>query len=182
MNFGNFLRFLKRKCLIRWYGLKNVHPTFLATFGIKHISKDFKAGAYSYVGPNCIIYPKTQIGKYTLIANDVFIIGGDHNIKRVGVPLPFSGREINQDTIIGNDVWIGARCTILCGIRIGNGAIVATGSVVTKNIPPYEIWAGIPAKKIGMRFSEEEIEKHEQMLASNILFSTENLSSGKSFI
>lgn len=182
MTLGLLLRKFKRIVLIKWYGLKHVHPTFLATTGIKHVSKDFRAGAFSYVGPHSIIYPNTSIGNYTLIANDVLIIGGDHNIRKAGTPLPFAGRESNKSTKIGDDVWIGARSIIMCGITIGNGAIVAAGSVVTKNIPPYEIWAGIPAKKIGTRFSEEEQIIHEKMLTSLNSFDVNYLTSGKSFL
>ena len=182
MMFEKFLRKFKRFVLIKWYGLKYVHPTFLATTGIKHISKDFRAGAFSYVGPNSIIYPNTSIGNYTLLANDVLIIGGDHNIRKAGIPLPFAGRESNKLTEIGNDVWVGARSIIMCGTTIGNGAIVAAGSVVTKNIPPYEIWAGIPAKKIVIRFSEDEQIIHEKMLASANVFNINDLTSAKSFL
>lgn len=62
---------------------------------------------------------------------------------------------ITKQTIIGNDVWVGARATILAGVNIGTGAVVGTGSVVTHDIPPYAIVAGVPAKLIKFRFSEE---------------------------
>lgn len=60
---------------------------------------------------------------------------------------------------IGNDVWIGARSVILSGVKIGNGAIIAANSVVTKDIPEYAIAAGVPAKVIGQRFDEEKLKK-----------------------
>jgi virginiamycin A acetyltransferase len=63
------------------------------------------------------------------------------------------------DIIIENDVWIGANSTIMSGIKIGNGAIVAAGSTVTKDVPPYAIVAGNPAKVVKYRFTEEQIEK-----------------------
>lgn len=63
------------------------------------------------------------------------------------------------DTIIGHDVWIGARAIIADGITVGNGAVVYSGAVVTKDVEPYSIVAGVPATKIRMRFTEEEIEK-----------------------
>ena len=61
--------------------------------------------------------------------------------------------------VIGNDVWIGFSTTILNGVRIGDGAIVAAGSVVTKDVEPYSIVAGVPAKIIGKRFSDDMIER-----------------------
>jgi acetyltransferase-like isoleucine patch superfamily enzyme len=63
------------------------------------------------------------------------------------------------DIIIENDVWIGAKSTIMSGVKIGNGAIIAAGSVVTKDVPPYAIVAGNPAKVVKYRFSEDQINK-----------------------
>ncbi len=67
------------------------------------------------------------------------------------------------DTIIGNDVWIGAEAMIMPGITIGNGAVIASRAVVTKNVPSYAIVGGNPAKTIKMRFSDEEIVLLEQI-------------------
>lgn len=63
------------------------------------------------------------------------------------------------DTVIGNDVWIGYDATIMPGVTVGHGAIIATKAVVTKDIPPYAIVGGNPAKVIKMRFSESKVEK-----------------------
>ncbi len=159
-----FLRKLKHKLLIRAYGLKNAHPTFCATFGLKNVSKDIILGAYSYIGPNCIICTNVKVGNYTMIANDVMIIGGDHCIDNVNLPMVFSGREEQKNTTIGSDVWIGARSIIMTGVSIGNGAVVGAGSVVTKDLKAYGIYAGVPAKLIRMRFDEEGILHHEKIL------------------
>lgn len=61
----------------------------------------------------------------------------------------------DKDIVINSDVWIGAGVTVLSGVKIGVGAVVGAGSVVTHDIPPYEIWAGNPAKKIRSRFDEK---------------------------
>lgn len=164
MDVKDFLRFIKRKFFINWYGLKNVHPKFLATRGLKNVSRDIHAGAYSYIGPGCIIYPNVSIGNYTMLANDVYIIGGDHNYKTAGIPSIFNGRDSNKKTVIGSDVWIGARSTIMTGVTIGDGVIIAAGSVVTKDLDSFGIYGGIPAKKIKERFSPNEREIHIEML------------------
>lgn len=157
------LRKMKRKAYIIMYGLKRVHPTFIACAHCS-ISKDFEAGPYSYAGPRCRIYPNVQIGKYTMLANDVKILGGDHCYNKVAVPMIFSGRSVLKRTVIGDDVWVGAYSLIMAGVKIDNGAIVAAGSVVTKDVAPYQIVGGAPAKFIKMRFSETEIKEHEAML------------------
>ncbi|HFZ6262981.1 TPA: CatB-related O-acetyltransferase, partial [Escherichia coli] len=65
----------------------------------------------------------------------------------------------HPDTIIGSDVWIGAQSIVKAGVNIGHGAIIAANSVVTKNIAPYSIVGGSPAKVIRMRFNAEQISK-----------------------
>lgn len=66
--------------------------------------------------------------------------------------------ESSKKTIIGNDVWIGARAIILSGVKIGDGAIIAAGAVVTKDVEPYTIAGGVPAKPIRKRFTDEQID------------------------
>jgi acetyltransferase-like isoleucine patch superfamily enzyme len=133
--------------------------------GRSFVSSDIKAGAYVYIGPNCIIYPKVTIGEYSMLANNVSIIGGDHLYNKPGTPIIFSGRAILKETLIGKDVWVGAHSKILTGVTIGNGAIIAMGSVVTKDVEPFAIYGGIPAKKIKNRFNtKEDVEVHEKML------------------
>lgn len=129
--------------------------------------------SYSYIGKNCLIQ-NTHIGKFCSIANDVLIGLGKHpsenfstspifyrinnalNIKLVKANSDFQEYDhIN----IGNDVWIGTRAIILDGVTIGHGAIIAANSVVTKDVPPYSIVGGVPAKIIKYRFQGAKIEK-----------------------
>lgn len=162
-----FYRQIKMMYYRKKYRLKNVDKTFYMG-GKSDISSDFEAGIFSYMGPNCIIYPKVKIGNYVLLANDVQIIGSDHAYNKPGIPIVFSGRETLKSTIIGDDVWIGAGCKISTGVKIGNGSIIAMGSIVTKDVEPYSIYAGIPAKKIRERFKDiNEIEEHERMLLTD---------------
>ncbi|WP_317125910.1 acyltransferase [Chryseobacterium sp. G0240] len=154
--------FIHRKLL----GYKNLDST--CYFGGKsNVSKDLQAGRWVYIGPNCIIYPKVKIGDYTMIAHDVSILGGDHKYNLPGIPCVFTGRDFLGDTKIGKDVWIGAYSKIIAGVTIGDGAIIALGSIVTKDVEPYSVYGGIPAKKIKDRFQNaQEVEKHERMLNS----------------
>lgn len=128
--------------------------------------------SYSYIGRNSIIQ-NTTIGKFCSIANDVFIGLGKHPLDFFSTA-PIFYRKINplklelvdanldfdeyEKIVIGCDVWIGARAIIMDGVSIGHGAIVAANSVVTKNVPPYAIVGGVPAKILKYRFNEKKIE------------------------
>ncbi|MDD4672229.1 MAG: DapH/DapD/GlmU-related protein [Bacteroidales bacterium] len=100
-----------------------------------------------------------------MLANNVSIIGNDHEFKLLDRPIIFSGRKTVRETIIGKDVWIGAFSIVMTGIKIGDGAIIAAGSVVTKNVEAYFVYGGVPAKKIKPRFSSiEEQMEYQSML------------------
>lgn len=133
-------------------------------------------GNYSYCGQNCIIQ-NTTIGNYCSIANDVMIGLGKHpldffstsplfyrknNPLRLEVISENKNFEEYKPIEIGSDVWIGAKVIIMDGISIGHGAVVAAGAVVTKDVPPYAIIGGVPAKIIKYRFSDEKIENFLQ--------------------
>ena len=111
------------------------------------------------------------IGKFCMIASGVtFIMNGANHLTDSISTYPFAifggdwanameGKSYPSrgDTRIGNDVWIGYKATIMAGVTIGDGAIIATGSIVTKDVPPYAIVGGNPAKVIKMRFPEEQV-------------------------
>lgn len=122
---------------------------------------------YSYIGHDCF-FVNVQVGRFSSVADNCRLGGATHPIERVSTsPVFHSGKNILKKNfanhpdistakiIVGHDVWIGANAIVLSGVSIGTGAVVGAGSVVTKSIPPYEIWAGNPAKKIRDRFSEE---------------------------
>lgn len=147
------------------YNLKYVDKT--AYFGGKmQISSDVVIGRYSYIGPGCNINPKVKIGDFTMLANDVSIIGGDHRYDIVGLPVILSGRDHIENTIVGADCWIGAHSIIMSGVHIADGCIIAAGAVVTKDTEPYCIYGGVPAKKIKARFTDEELKKHLEYKAN----------------
>nr|WP_315161304.1 CatB-related O-acetyltransferase [uncultured Flavobacterium sp.] len=146
------------------FHLKNVDNTFYMNKGCQ-VSSDLVAGSYVFIGFNCVIYSKVKIGDYTMLAPEVKIIGGDHKYDVVGLPMIFSGRDKQLNTEIGKDVWIGSRSIIMRGVTIGDGAIIAANSVVTKDVEAYAIVGGSPAKFIKNRFNNiEDIEIHNRML------------------
>lgn len=137
---------------------------------------NIKIGKYSY-GCQKIdgtIEPGTKIGSYCSIAPGVRIGGLNHPIKYVTThPILYNDifkyveicdENVKSETVtIGNDVWIGFNSIILGGVTIGNGAIIAAGSVVTKDVPPYSIVGGSPARVIKYRFEKKQIEALEKI-------------------
>lgn len=106
----------------------------------------------AYIGRNTVIsvYSPITIGKEVLIGAYSYIVSSNHNYERRDLPIWTQG-VIEAPIIIEDGVWIGAHVIVLPGVTIGEGAIIGAGSVVSKNIPPYEIWAGVPAKFIKKR-------------------------------
>lgn len=116
---------------------------------------------------------KLIIGKFCMIASDVkFIMNGGNHLTSAISAFPFdifgNGWEnamenksypYKGDINIGNDVWIGYNATIMAGVSIGDGAIIATNATVVNDVKPYSIVCGNPAKEIKMRFTEEEVDK-----------------------
>lgn len=126
---------------------------------------------YTYVGNNCTLV-NTDIGSFCSIADNCIIGGSNHPINWVStspvfyhdnniLKKNFSNHEysFNSKTIIGNDVWIGSNCLLKSGISIASGAIIGMGSVVTKDVGYYEIWAGNPARLVRKRFNDDVISK-----------------------
>lgn len=116
----------------------------------------------------CTNAPLT-IGKKVVFGPKPTIITGDHRIDVIGKHIIDVGDgeklpENDLPVVIEDGVWCGANVTILKGVTIGRGSVVAAGAVVTKSFPPYSIIGGVPAKLIKMRFSEEEIVEHERIL------------------
>jgi acetyltransferase-like isoleucine patch superfamily enzyme len=160
-----FLRQARMALRRRRYRLKHVHPTFYAVAGSR-ISPDLIAHPYSFISFGCTIGPRVELGAYAMIGPQVAIIGADHLFNQPGTPIIFSGRPELPATVIEPDAWIGFGSTLMAGVRVGRGAIVAAGAVITKDVPPYEIWGGVPARRIGERFADPaDRARHDQMLA-----------------
>lgn len=117
-------------------------------------------GLGTYIGEYSIIAPDTIIGKYCMLSSEVSIIGKDHYINKLGVPAIYSGRPPSKPTIIGSDVFIGHRSIIFSGITIEDGAVIAAGSIVTKNVGACEIYINKPQPAKLFRFTETEAKEH----------------------
>ncbi|WMN87517.1 acyltransferase [Vibrio parahaemolyticus] len=164
VNVYEFLRRIQTRLVCFRLGLKYISITSKITKPA-FISKDFCLGEYSFINCNAFIGARVKCGNYVMFGPNVTIAGSDHKFDIPGVPMYFSGRPKLQQTIICDDVWIGANCSIRAGVTIGEGAIVAMGSVVLDDIPPYSIYGGYPAKFIKTRFKcESSVKKHKHVL------------------
>lgn len=126
-------------------------------------------GKYSYIG-NFTSVINCEIGNYCSIADHCVIGGMSHPLDWVTTsPVIYSGENClktnfsnlqykgSEHTIIENDVWIGDNCNIKAGVHLSTGCVIGMGSVVTKDVGPYEIWAGNPARLIRKRFEDENV-------------------------
>lgn len=132
-------------------------------------------GRQCYVGKEVVIETNASIGDYALIASRVAFVGRhDHAIDRLGVPMRFgpwvgaadASAEVRAEgVVLEDDVWIGFGAVVLSGVRIGRGAVVAAAAVVVRDVAPYTIVAGAPARVVAERFADAELRRrHEQMM------------------
>lgn len=130
--------------------------------------RDVSFGDRVQFGPGCIVYCDAEFGNNVLIAMNVSFVGrDDHTYNSIGKTIWDSPRGDHYKIIVEDDVWIGHGAIILSGVTIGEGAIVAAGSVVNKDVPPYSIVGGNPAKVITMRFTDEQLLEHKLLLGKN---------------
>ena len=146
---------------------------FIAAGNMSHI----KLGNDVSIGPGATLYTKYAhiiIGDKSFSGPNLTIITGDHpysighymrDIRKVDMIADgIDVSDYDKDVVIDNDVWIGANVTILKGVHVGEGAIIAAGSLVTKDVPAFGIVGGVPAKLIKMKWTPEEIEEHKRLL------------------
>lgn len=147
----------------------NIDKTAKIESGSHVVGSSF--GKYSYCGYDCEIL-NCEIGNYVSIANNCKMGGANHVTSWVSTsPVFYYGRDSvskkfaefkrppGKKIIIGHDVWIAEGCIIKAGVKIGNGAVIGMGSIVTKDIPPYSIAVGNPARVIKYRFDDETIQE-----------------------
>ena len=132
--------------------------------------KNIELGNYIFIGPGaniCASRSKIILRNKIMLGPNVTIRGGNHNFSTVGkfmYDVKEKGPNDDKQVLIENDVWIGAGAIILKGVTIGEGSIVAAGSVVTNDVLPYSIVAGVPARKIKNRFTQADIYTHRLIL------------------
>lgn len=147
---------------------KNVHIGRGGSFTFKNIT----IGDNSSIGTNATFMctlAKINIGNKVMFGPHVFMITGGHRTDVIGrYMIDITNKEKlpenDRDIVIEDDVWIGANAIILKGVTVGIGSVIGAGSVVTKDVDPYTIVGGAPAKCIKKRFSEEEILRHKKIL------------------
>ncbi|MFX1757349.1 DapH/DapD/GlmU-related protein [Rhodococcus sp. As11] len=148
----------------------------LAVYGNVEYGNDFRAGrgaiisaphglsigSHVSIGPRSIVQVDGAIGDFVMIGMGVQIVNRvDHAIDELGVPMLWSTwsgdrEQTDRDTVtIGTDVWIGGGSVVLSGIRIGDGAVVGAGSVVTRDVDDFSIVGGVPARVLGKRFADD---------------------------
>lgn len=144
----------------------NTHCQFSTTFWSPR--RSITLGDNVGIGPRCYFLCDTNIGNKVAIAGNVaFLNSDDHNYNVIGKAMWDSGRGDKYIIIIEDDVWIGYGAILLSPLTIGKGSIIAAGSIVVKDVPPYAIVGGNPARILKMRFTEEEIIEHERRLIGN---------------
>lgn len=150
---GNFRRIILPFILKR-FQLSEVGEGF--QWGSKESIKGSRFGRYASIGNGGKFSGPVVIGDLTMISTDLQVIGNDHVFTDPDKPMRYNFPEVDRPvTVIEADCWIGARVTIMEGVRISRGSIVAAGSIVTKDIAPYSVVAGQPARLIKIRFDKK---------------------------
>lgn len=128
------------------------HGWIQATSGLDDIGKGLRIGDHTYIGPRCILGAGggIVIGANVTMGAGVELLAENHVFTDTSTPINRQG-VTRKGICIEDDVWIGNQVIILDGVRIGHGAVIGAGSVVTASIPPYTIAAGVPARTIGER-------------------------------
>lgn len=126
---------------------------------IEHNAKftpGLEIGDRSGVGIDCELTGPVKIGNDVMMGPEVIVYTSGHKFDRTDIPMMDQGSTDYSPVTIGNDVWIGRRVIIMPGVTIGDGCVIGAGAVVTKDIPPYSVAVGVPAKVVKSRFKRED--------------------------
>lgn len=168
--YGKLMKKLQGTCVI------NSHIDKTSVVGPNCNVVGVTMSRYSYFNSDCQIV-NAEIGAFCSISDHVFIGGAEHpmdwistspvfqNVRHSGPTKRFARFDLpkSKKTIIGNDVWIGHGVTIKQGVTIGNGAVIGSNALVSKDVSPYAVVGGVPAKTIKYRFSQEVIDRLEEI-------------------
>ncbi|OVE85798.1 acetyltransferase [Natronolimnobius baerhuensis] len=151
---------LSRGCLLR--GTIDLGPRTRLSRGCV-LSGDVTVGRGTNLEPNCDLIGDVSLGNYCAIARDCIFQETNHKLDQPSLQIRLydevldSGLEVtsNGAITVGNDVWIGARAVVLSGVTIGDGAVIGAGSIVTDDVEPYAVVAGVPAERIKWRFPDD---------------------------
>lgn len=108
-------------------------------------------GDNSGIGKDCELHGEVHIGNHVMMAPECVFYTRNHETSRLDVPMGQQGETVPRAIYVGDDVWLGRRVMVMSGVHIGDGCIIAAGAVVTKDIPPFSVAGGVPAKVIGSR-------------------------------
>lgn len=127
-----------------------------------------------YIGKGCTLEVNGSVGRGTMLANRVGLIGRhDHDVRAVGRLVrhapwigdaDFDPALRAERLVVEDDVWIGYGAIVLSGVTVGRGAIVAAGALVARDVPPYAVVAGVPARVCGWRYTDADVTRHETVL------------------
>jgi acetyltransferase-like isoleucine patch superfamily enzyme len=180
----SFLKSLRDLYLrkVKWRRF-NLGKNFHAGRNVKMWARDkIEIGKCCYIGRNSQIECDAELGNYVMFGNNVALVGRyDHHYQQVGVPTILADRirdshynwhGLGSKVVIEDDVWVGYGSILLSGVKVGQGSIIAAGSVVTKDVDPFSIYGGVPAKKLRNRFDSDadklkHIEKYNKLLSSD---------------
>ncbi len=170
MNIINNINYLSRQTEIHQSA---IIESPIRTYGFIQIKKDSEVGRFSYFNHNSTVFRGVKIGRYCSIGKNCQIGVYEHPLDwittspityNMGLHFPdyygqFKNLKIKRSgpAFIGNDVWMGSNVIVKRGVTIGDGAVIAGGAMVTKDVPPYAIFGGMPAKLIRYRFDHETI-------------------------
>lgn len=116
-----------------------------------YFTPELQIGDNSGVGINCELYGPVIIGSNVMMGPDVVVYTSGHRFDRTDIPMMEQGSMETKAVAIGNDVWIGRRVMVMPGVNIGDGCVIGAGAVVTKDIPPYSVAGGVPARVLKTR-------------------------------
>lgn len=162
----SILSVLYKKAMKKCGDNVNIKPCTSIYFGLENLSIGNNVSIPRYSHIFCT-EASLNIGNNIVFGPAPTIVTGNHRIDMVGKYIVDSHEKLSEndkEVNIEDDVWVGANVTILMGVTIGRGSVIAAGAVVNKSCPPYSIIGGIPAKILKPRFSIEKILKHEELL------------------